>query len=313
MNELLRTIFMIFLWSSPLILVFLIFCFITLRIFTGKSLMNPEYPPVRGTLFNLIFHYNELHDYMTRLAEKNPTFRILTPAPSYVYTAEPRNVEHVLKSGFGKYSKGDRGREILAELFGQGIFLADGEDWKQQRKLAGLEFSTRVLRDFSCSVFRTNAAKLVRFVSGLSVAGRAFDMQDLLMKCTLDSIFEVGFGVELNCVEGSSEEGTEFMKAFDASHALIWWRFLDPLWKLRRFFRIGSEASLRKQIKVVDDFVHQLIRKKRKLLALKGNCVSENINFIMQFFFLDCTITLVAINNVNAACWVLSSLIVTNN
>ncbi|PON56338.1 Cytochrome P450, E-class, group I [Parasponia andersonii] len=271
MSELLRTIFVIFLWSSPLILVFLTFCFITLRIFTGKSLMNPKYPPVRGTLFNLIFHYNELHDYMTRLAEKDPTFRLLTPAQSYVYTAEPRNVEHVLKSGFGKYSKGDRGREILADLFGRGIFLADGENWKQQRKLASLEFSTRVLRDFSCSVFRTNAAKLVRVVSEFSVAGRAFDMQDLLMKCTLDSIFEVGFGVELNCVEGSSEEGTEFMKAFDASHALIWWRFLDPLWKLRRFFHIGSEASLRKKIKVVDDFVHQLIRKKKKLLALKGN------------------------------------------
>ncbi|PON46396.1 Cytochrome P450, E-class, group I [Parasponia andersonii] len=92
------------------------------------------------------------------------------------------------------------------------------------------------------------------------------------MKCTLDSIFEVGFGVELNCLEGSNEEGTEFMKAFDTSHALIWWRFLDPFWKLRRFFHIGSEASLIKQIKVVDNFVHQLTGKKRKLLALKGNC-----------------------------------------
>ncbi|PON40898.1 Cytochrome P450, E-class, group I [Trema orientale] len=271
MDELHRKIFML-LWSSPLILIFLTFCFITLRIFTGKSLMNPEYPPVKGTLFNLIFHYNELHDYLTRLARENPTFRLLTPAQSYVYTADPRNVEHVVKSGFGKFSKGDRSREIMADLFGRGIFLADGEDWKQQRKLASFEFSTRVLRDFSCSVFRTNAAKLVRVVSDFSVAGRAFDMQGLLMKCTLDSIFEVGFGVELNCMEGSSEEGTEFMKAFDASHALIWWRFLDPLWKLRRFFHIGSEASLTKQIKVVDDFVRQLIRKKRKLLALKGNC-----------------------------------------
>ena len=100
------------------------------------------------------------------------------------------------------------------------------------------------------------------------------------MKCTLDSIFEVGFGVELNCLEGSSKEGTEFMKAFDGSHALIWWRYLDPLWKLRRFLHIGSEASLRKKIKVVDDFVHQLIRKKREILKLKGNCVSRNILFL---------------------------------
>lgn len=105
------------------------------------------------------------------------------------------------------------------------------------------------------------------------------------MRCTLDSIFEVGFGVELNCLEGLSEEGIEFMKAFDASHAGVWWRFLDPLWKLRRFLHIGSEASLRKQFKVVDDFVHQLITKKRKLLALKGNCVSRNIVYISTLVF----------------------------
>ncbi|GMN22322.1 hypothetical protein TIFTF001_050195 [Ficus carica] len=63
----------------------------------------------------------------------------------------------------------------MADLFGQEIFLADGEAWRHQRKLASSEFSTRVLRDFSIIVFRSNAAKLVRVVSGFE--GRVFDMQ----------------------------------------------------------------------------------------------------------------------------------------
>ncbi|PON46395.1 Cytochrome P [Parasponia andersonii] len=176
MDEFLRTVF-IFLWSTPLILIFLTFSFITLRIFTGKSPMNREYPPVKGTLFNLLLHYNDAHNYLTRLAVTSSTFRFLTPTQSYIFTTDPRNVEHVLKAGFGKYSRGERNREIMADLFGRGIFLADGEEWRQQRKLASLEFSTRVLRDFSCSVFRTNAAKLVRVISGFAVAGQIFDMQ----------------------------------------------------------------------------------------------------------------------------------------
>ena len=47
------------------------------------------------------------------------------------------------------------------------------------------------------------------------------------MKCGLDSIFKVGFGVELNCLEGSNQEGNAFIKAFDDSNALVYWRYVD--------------------------------------------------------------------------------------
>ena len=99
------------------------------------------------------------------------------------------------------------------------------------------------------------------------------------MRCTLDSIFKVGFGVELNCLKGSSKEGIEFMKAFDESTALTYWRFVDPLWKLKRFLNIGSEANLRKHVKVIRDFVHQLIKSKRDLLAGQKHSVSGILHF----------------------------------
>ncbi|KAI9086167.1 hypothetical protein K1719_031888 [Acacia pycnantha] len=70
--------------------------------------------------------------------------------------------------------------------------MVDGEKWKKQRKLASYEFSSRVLRDFSSSAFRTKVAKLVRLVSRFSEKSQVFDMQDILMRCTLDSIFKVG-------------------------------------------------------------------------------------------------------------------------
>lgn len=184
-----------------------------------------------------------------------------------MYTTDIRNIEHVLKTNFDKYTKGKYNQDILTDLFGKGIFTVDGDKWRQQRKLASFEFSTRVLRDFSCSVFRRNAAKLVRVVSEMAIADQIFDMQDTLMRCTLDSIFKVGFGVELNCLEGSNKEGTEFMKAFDDSNALVYRRYVDPLWKLKRYFNICSEASLKKNIKIIDDFVTNLIGTKRKLQA----------------------------------------------
>jgi cytochrome P450 len=160
-----------------LIFLFLTISLLILRIFTGKSIKNPNYPPVDGTLFHHLFYFNTLYDQQTEAAKKRRTFRLLALAQSDIYTTDVRNIEHILKTNFDKYSKGQFNQDIVSDLFGQGIFAVDGDKWRQQRKLASFEFSTRVLRDFSSSVFRRNAAKLVRAVSELSDAGLAFDIQ----------------------------------------------------------------------------------------------------------------------------------------
>ncbi|KAJ6879244.1 hypothetical protein NC652_032728 [Populus alba x Populus x berolinensis] len=253
--------------AAGLLFILISFLYLTFQIYSGKSIKNPNYPPVKGTVFGQLFYFNRLYDHQTEVAKKQKTFRLLAPGQSELYTTDIRNIEHVLKTNFDKYTKGKHNQDVLTDLFGKGIFTVDGDKWRQQRKLASFEFSTRVLRDFSCSVFRRNAAKLVRVVSEMAIADQIFDMQDTLMRCTLDSIFKVGFGVELNCLEGSNKEGTEFMKAFDDSNALVYRRYVDPLWKLKRYFNICSEASLKKNIKIIDDFVTNLIGTKRKLQA----------------------------------------------
>ncbi|WJX92853.1 hypothetical protein P8452_74439 [Trifolium repens] len=260
-------------------------CFIMMKIFIGKSIGNPKYAPVKGTAFNLLFYFNKMHDYQTQMAKTYPTLRLLAPNCSNLYTIDVRNIEHILKTNFDKYSKGMHNQDIMIDLFGEGIFVVDGDKWKLQRKVASYEFSTRVLRDFSCSVFRNNAAKLVKVISQFSQEGLVFDMQDLQMRCAMDSIFKVGFGTDLNCLEGSSKEGAEFMKAFDESNALIFWRFVDPIWSIKRFLNIGGEAKLKRNIKLMNEFVNGVIKTKKEKLELQQDSnVKEDIlsRFLME-------------------------------
>ncbi|XVF33464.1 hypothetical protein REPUB_Repub17cG0170500 [Reevesia pubescens] len=259
---------MFLLIELSLVFLFLILFILIIKIFTGKSINNPNYAPVKGTVFNQLLYYNYLYDYQTEIAKKLPTFRLLGLTHSEIATTDSRNVEHILKTRFDKYAKGKYFEEIVSDLWGQGIFVADGDKWRQQRKLASYEFTTRVLRDFSCSVFRRNAAKLARAVSKLAISGQVIEFQDMLMKCSMESIFKVGFGIDLNCMDWSSnEEGTTFLKAFDDANESVSLRYIDPLWKLKRFLNIGSEASLKKNIKIIDYFIHTIISTKKKLLA----------------------------------------------
>lgn len=43
------------------------------------------------------------------------------------------------------------------------------------------------------------------------------------MKLTLDSIFKVGFGIDLDTQSGLDEFGNRFTKAFDESNVIVFW------------------------------------------------------------------------------------------
>uniref|UniRef100_A0A453QJA1 Cytochrome P450 n=1 Tax=Aegilops tauschii subsp. strangulata TaxID=200361 RepID=A0A453QJA1_AEGTS len=80
---------------------------------------------------------------------------------------------------------------VMRDLFGNGIFATDGENWRHQRKLASHEFSTKVLRDFSSDVFRINAAKLAEKISYAAANRITINMQkareDILSRFILAS------------------------------------------------------------------------------------------------------------------------------
>ncbi|CAI9774094.1 unnamed protein product [Fraxinus pennsylvanica] len=228
-----------------------------------RELISDDHrPPVAGPMINLLIHFRKLFDYQTTLARKHSTYRLITPSHTEVYTVDPVNVEYILKTNFPNYGK---------DLFGDGIFVVDGDKWRHQRKLASYEFSTKVLRDFSSAVFRSNTARLSLKVYASALDNRETDLQDLLMKTTMDSIFKVGFGVDLNTLSGSDEFSNQFIKAFDDSNVIVYWRYVDVLWRIKRFLNIGLERNLKNNIKIIDNFVYELIHRKREQMKdVKG-------------------------------------------
>lgn len=229
----------------------------------GKSRGRRRYHPVTGTVVHQIFHFRRLYDYLTDLSRRHKSFRIfVSPFQSLIYTTDPAVVEHILRTNFRNYGKGMRNYENMKDLLGDGIFAVDGEKWQKQRKLASFEFSTRSLREHSAAVFRKNAVKLAAALSDAADARQVIELQDWFMKSMMDTITEVAFGTELDCLRGSSEESTRFARAFDESTQQINSRYVFPFWKLTKLLNVGAEAALKDNVKVVDEYVYRLIQKK---------------------------------------------------
>lgn len=256
-----------------------LFVLVTIIGLAKEWIMRQKRPPIAGLMLNQLVYFKTLFDYQTFLSRKHPTYRLILPSHSEIYTSDPVNIEYILRTNFNNYGKGKYNYEIMKDLFGDGIFAVDGDKWRHQRKLASYEFSTKVLRDFSSTVFRSNAAKLAAKVSEAAEFSKAIELQDALMKSTLDSLFKVGFGIELNSLSGLDEFGVRFTKAFDDANEIVYWRFVDPFWKIRRFLNIGLEAALKRHMKVINDFVFKLIKHKREQMktGTKAQGAKEDI------------------------------------
>ncbi|CAI0401209.1 unnamed protein product [Linum tenue] len=64
-----------------------------------------KYHPIGGTVLNQLLHFNKLHHYMTDLASKHSSYRLLGAFRTEIYTSDPVNVEYILKTNFENYGK----------------------------------------------------------------------------------------------------------------------------------------------------------------------------------------------------------------
>ncbi|KAF5952938.1 hypothetical protein HYC85_010882 [Camellia sinensis] len=270
--------------SIPALVLSIILSLLSLQILKRKLNGKKKYHPVAGTMFNQLLNFNRVHDYMTDLAAKHKTYRLLSPFRNEIYTSDPANVEYILKTNFENYGKGMYNYCIFRDLLGDGIFTVDGDKWRQQRKVSSHEFSTKVLRDFSSVIFQRSVAKLANIISKAATSNQVMDLQDLYMRSTLDSIFKVGFGVELDSMCGTSEEGTIFTNAFDDSSAITLFRFVDVLWKIKKALSLGAEGQLKKNVKIINDFVYKLIQSKAEQMKKSPNEFSAKKEDILSRF-----------------------------
>lgn len=94
------------------------------------------------------------------------------------------------------------------------------------------------------------------------------------MRMTFDSIGELGFGVEIGSLVSSLPD-LPFVSAFDRSNALCASRYFDPFWKFKKHFSIGSEAKVKEDVRVLDNFIYPLIQKRKQSIQ-DNEVISES-------------------------------------
>jgi len=118
------------------------------------------------------------------------------------------------------------------------------------------------------------------------------NVQDLFMRFTMDSIFKVTFGYEVGTLKPELPD-TPFAEAFATTNEIASSRFMNPFWKLQRVLNVGSESTVAKSAKVVDDFIYGVIKARKTESGLQTSVrlfltphLSTNFKLTFRFFVL---------------------------
>ncbi|XP_008796515.2 cytochrome P450 86B1-like [Phoenix dactylifera] len=251
--------------------------FVTLRALRQTKRQGLAVWPVVGMLPSLLLALrNDMYEWITGVLDgmggtftfRGPWFTNL----QCIVTADPRNLEHLLKTKFSNFPKGDYFRSTVRDLLGDGIFGADDEVWHRQRKIASLEFHSAGFRSLTVqSLYELVHSRLLPVLESACNNRKPIDLQDVLLRLTFDNVCIIAFGNDPGCLRPGLPE-IPFARAFeDATEATII-RFMTPtaIWKAMRFFDLGNERRLRRSLKHVDDFAYEVIRTRKKELSLES-------------------------------------------
>ncbi|KAJ6907894.1 hypothetical protein NC651_018362 [Populus alba x Populus x berolinensis] len=248
--------------------------------------------PVLGMLPSLVSGLQcNMYEWISDvLCDRNGTFRFKGPwfsSLNCVVTADPRNIEHLLKTKFPNYPKGQYFRDTLGDLLGGGIFNADDEKWQRQRKTASIEFHSTKFRQLTTdSLLELVHSRLLPVLETAVSNSVSIDMQDILLRLTFDNVCMIAFGVDPGCLRPGLPD-IPFARAFEDATEATLLRFVTPtcIWKVMRFLDLGSEKKLKRSIKDVDEFADDVIRTRKKELSLQsGNDKKKQRSDLLTVF-----------------------------
>jgi len=246
--------------------------------------------PVIGHLPHLIQNSHRFLDWMTEILLQSPTHTMgfsSIGSTSGILTANPANVEHMLKLNSSNYPKGERTISMMVDFLGHGIFNSDGEDWKWQRKAASFEFNKKSLRNFVVEVVHFEILnRLLPILNQAAEKGVKVELQDVLERFGFDNICRVVTGEDPACLTEEGFSGTssskEFMAAFSDAQDLSSGRFLEPFedaWRIKKFLNIGTESRLKKAISIVQGYIMNIIHSR----MLKGMELDGREDMLSRF------------------------------
>ncbi|KAI8443754.1 cytochrome P450 [Phakopsora pachyrhizi] len=128
-----------------------------------------------------------------RSLQKSPGLSITLPWLRLIDISKPEWVEYVQKTNFQNYVKGNLFQEVVADVFGDGIFASDGETWKKTRHSTSAIFTTNSFKTIMEPSVDRSLKSMLHIMELAAKKNHSIDFCDIFFKFTLESFLSMRF------------------------------------------------------------------------------------------------------------------------
>ncbi|KDN47759.1 cytochrome P450 [Tilletiaria anomala UBC 951] len=241
--------------------------------------VTPAYPLVGNLpeLLRNLWHdpkrqYGMLHlmdSFQKQFGKGGMPFTMTAPGASFggrtVAINRPEYIQWAQKTNFENYEKGYHFRKNMQDVLSEhGIFAADGQVWKKQRKMASHIFSVGNFRTHVQKTVQSDLELLMKLAKDAADSGTRLNLPDVMFRFTLDTFGEMAFNANLNCLPTETkglQEEVPFATAFDFAQQVMVERFFDPFWRFTECFS-AQGRQMRRAVKVLRKTCFEIIDKR---------------------------------------------------
>lgn len=169
---------------------------------TLNDLPGPRGVPILGNALQI--ETSKLHSIVEAWAVEHGSMYRLRMGPAQVLVvSDPNVVQRLLRDRPEAIRRSSRMARVLTELGVVGLFTAEGEEWKQQRKLAMRALTPDVIRRFFPTM-QVMTTRLLRRWERAIATGEEIDFRRDLKAYALDLTIGIAMGQDINALEDAS-------------------------------------------------------------------------------------------------------------
>jgi len=237
------------------------------------DLPGPSGLPLIGNIHQI--DPTRLHLVLEAWAAKyGPIYQFRLGPRRIVVTSDPALIEESYRARPELFRRQAHMDDILAELGIKGVFNAEGDAWRTQRRLSVAALAQRHVRELYPSI-RTVATRLKARWDRAAFQGETLDVVEELKRFTVDVTMLIVFGHDSNTVESDDVIQRHLEVVFPGINRRLF--ALAPTW---RYFRTSSDKRLDRALNAIRVWLDALLIDGRARLASDPDRAQKPSNFL---------------------------------
>lgn len=234
-----------------------------------KDLDGPKSRFLVGNTFDLTI--SDLHNQLAGWADEyGGMYRLNMAVTKLTIISDPVMNNAILKERPELFRRAPKMDRIIRESGVHGLFNAEGEVWKKQRKVITKGLDVRHQKSFFDAI-RTSLERLHKKWMTDIEEDRITDIQSDFLRFTVDVSTSLAFGIDMNTIE---EKGGVIQDHLEKVFPVIFKRINTPF-PFYKFYKTKEDKAFERAVSEVEKFVDKIVLEGRERIeknpALRKN------------------------------------------